>query len=491
MPAVLDDGTARMASWNSLRHFNVRHMGAVDVPTLAGAAVELLLTPTVTGAPLDAADVPTTDTTLAAAGLIPELPYGQEIGLEILSNWGDRHYAGLTGIEIFDADGHQVRDFELLWADPADVNVAGRSHGLCRDPRVIKNLVNTTNITTSELHMWLAPFCAGATNKVTLRMAAACRVAMLRVYNYNASRVHASRGVRRIRIRLDHALVFDDEIAAAPGGINFDDPSTFGEIILFSQDLEVLEKVAAADPALAMDLAAHPAVDPTPEMPSRPLTSQAARPATTQSVDDTAPSAPAATASLANAAAVHGQFVQIVLASAWGSDERIGLTALEILGRDMQPLNIVPLELGRAMAPVPALALVDGVHAVTNRRRMWLASLCEEGGGVQFRGDLGGGAAIAGVRIWNWNCPEDLGHGVKIAHVLVDGVAVSPAVGLLVRKAPGHCRLPFAQTIRLDGGTLQQHAAALASRSDDNDLQQLEECVMPGLSPRMAPATNN
>lgn len=36
---------------------------------------------------------------------------------------------------------------------------------------------------------------------------------------------------------------------------------------------------------------------------------------------------------------------------------------------------------------------------------------------------------------------------VKVMHVMVDNVAVSPPGGFLVRKGPGHCHFDFAQEI--------------------------------------------
>ena len=51
---------------------------------------------------------------------LPELPHGQEVVVGIHSTWGDRHYVGLTGIEIFTSKGllatvKKVRDFILFF----------------------------------------------------------------------------------------------------------------------------------------------------------------------------------------------------------------------------------------------------------------------------------------------------------------------------------------------------------------------------------------
>jgi len=39
---------------------------------------------------------------------IPELPAGQHMVINIKTTWGDRHYVGLSGIEIFAKTGEAV-----------------------------------------------------------------------------------------------------------------------------------------------------------------------------------------------------------------------------------------------------------------------------------------------------------------------------------------------------------------------------------------------
>lgn len=40
--------------------------------------------------------------------VIPELPSGSILKLDITSTWGDQHYVGLNGIEIFNNEGQLI-----------------------------------------------------------------------------------------------------------------------------------------------------------------------------------------------------------------------------------------------------------------------------------------------------------------------------------------------------------------------------------------------
>lgn len=40
--------------------------------------------------------------------IIPELPFGQNMVINIKSTWGDKYYVGLNGIELFSDTGEPI-----------------------------------------------------------------------------------------------------------------------------------------------------------------------------------------------------------------------------------------------------------------------------------------------------------------------------------------------------------------------------------------------
>lgn len=68
------------------------------------------------------------------------------------------------------------------------------------------------------MHVWLAPFSPnGPTNTLTIDLFNAVRLSMLRIWNYNKSRIHSFRGAKEIEISLDSEVIFTGEIQKAPG----------------------------------------------------------------------------------------------------------------------------------------------------------------------------------------------------------------------------------------------------------------------------------
>ena len=189
---------------------------------------------------------------------IPILPTGKKLRLEILSTWGDKYYVGLNGIDIFDESGRILQykpngksekpnlkspvkyssvSIIGISGNPSDINVL-EEYG--NDPRHVTNLVGDVNFTRDDLHMWLAPrdemlyekeydvSNQAVTNNhattyiidalgtqqpliasVTIEFSSKLSISMIRLWNYNKSRAHCMRGVKRARLLLDSVVIFD------------------------------------------------------------------------------------------------------------------------------------------------------------------------------------------------------------------------------------------------------------------------------------------
>jgi len=112
---------------------------------------------------------------------IPELPSGQVLQIHIFSTWGDKHYVGLAGIELFDAFGKSIiihHPKEQIDANPRDINVLPQ-YG--KDPRTIDKLMDGTYLTCDDMHEWLAPFSFGNLNVITIKLLQKTTLSMIRI----------------------------------------------------------------------------------------------------------------------------------------------------------------------------------------------------------------------------------------------------------------------------------------------------------------------
>lgn len=175
---------------------------------------------------------------------IPESPRGSLLVLNILSTWGDKHYLGLNGIEIFDMNGCAVQVLRIA-ADPADINVLPENQN---DTRVVGNLLDGVNHTRDDLaHTWLCPFFAGRSHLITIEFHQPTTLSMIRVINYGKDRVHANRGARYMEISLDKRAIFKGEIKKNSGVLDVLDSDSCCECILFTTNGRVLAAIESND----------------------------------------------------------------------------------------------------------------------------------------------------------------------------------------------------------------------------------------------------
>ncbi|CAH1391154.1 unnamed protein product [Nezara viridula] len=416
-------------SWSSLNIFNQNHKGRIsfqfDGNKEKELELDLIAEPTIDLSALD----------INSDFIIPELPVGKELILDITSTWGDRHYVGLNGIEIYSITGELVSVSEIS-AEPADINILPEYN---KDPRVVRNLIDCVNRTRDDMHLWLTPFTEGKHHYVTINFQQVQTIAMIRIWNYNKSRIHSYRGVRNMVITLDGKKIFQGEIARASGGI-LGATDAFGDTILFTLDDEILERVSQHDDSF--DSVMNEVLDSTASVqPERPLTAD---------TGDVRPLTCAGPKKLQNIHETGGAVLclnsmSIRLRSSWGIN-KIGLTGLEVLGETGEPLSITDLGVEPEQFGKNIKRLLNGINETTDNRNMWLINFNKRA--INLKLKFSTPFHISGIAIWNYNESAELSYaGVKNLDIFLDDKLINEDV--LIRKAPGHCHFMIKQTISL------------------------------------------
>ena len=172
---------------------------------------------------------------------IPQFPTGRKIQIVIKSTWGDPHYVGLSGVELFDEDGVPI-DLNSCEVHADDINMLPEHEA---DPRTVEKLLDGNNHTCDDMHVWLAPFEGSRDVKVDMDLKSTFTLSMMRIWNYNKSRIHSYRGARWVQIFFDGTKIFDGELRKAPGNLYNSEQSA--EVILFTFDDDILAMIEAED----------------------------------------------------------------------------------------------------------------------------------------------------------------------------------------------------------------------------------------------------
>jgi hypothetical protein len=143
--------------------------------------------------------------------VLPRLPEGQTLLLRLLCTWGDRHYIGLNGLELFDVSGTRLRlGPDAVDAEPRSINELPE---IQNDPRTPDKLLDGCNATRDDGHMWLAPWTQGQTVTVTVRLPERVRLSLVRLWNYGKT---PSRGAKQVELELDGVLLYAGYVRCAP-----------------------------------------------------------------------------------------------------------------------------------------------------------------------------------------------------------------------------------------------------------------------------------
>ncbi|KFP29805.1 Uncharacterized protein KIAA0556, partial [Colius striatus] len=380
---------------------------------------------------------------------IPVLPYGQHLVIDIRTTWGDRHYVGLNGIEVFSSKGEPVQ-ISKITADPPDINILP-AYG--NDPRVITNLIDGVNRTQDDMHLWLAPFTPGKPHFIFIDFVNSCQVAMIRIWNYNKSRIH-KRGVKDIVMVLDERCIFKGEIAKASGTLS-GAPEHFGDTILFTTDDDILEAIYCYD---------EPCDGQMENANSLGYEEELKRPTTADREGNERPFTQAGLrtedqqvgASLCITCVFFYVGLQLNFTMTWGDSHYLGLTGLEVIGKNGHALKISAEQLSASpqdLNDLPEYAgdsrtlekLIDGTNITVEDDHMWLIPF-SFGEDHLLTINFDKIESIAGLRFWNYNkSPEDTYRGVSKRKGALPAKIYSK--GFLIRKGPGNCHFDFAQEI--------------------------------------------
>ncbi|KAL6262367.1 hypothetical protein P5V15_007456 [Pogonomyrmex californicus] len=380
--------------------------------------------------------------------IIPELPSGDSLVIDILSTWGDKHYVGLNGIEIFSNTGEPAR-IKKIHAHTTTINQSVDDD----HPYVINNLINGINRTRDDANLWLTPYSNGDHHYVYIIFEFTITIAMIRIWNYNKSRIHSFRGAKDVIIKLNDIVIFYGEIAKASGD-DIGSLDSFGDTILFTTDENILELISKHDNTF---IEFNNGISDYEEKEIiRPITATIGNDITSarHKNNDAIQSSPNLSLRLNSkmhdsCTALSCREIQLIIISNWGLQHLIGLTGIELIGDQGVAVPLVNATLHCDVNDTHLTRLIDGHNVTTEMDHMWLADVTPNKRitiTLTFDTDI----YPTGMRIWNYNASLELSYcGVKQLLIKLDGKSLHEenSDGFLLRRAPGSCHYDFVQEI--------------------------------------------
>ncbi|XP_034834983.1 protein KATNIP homolog isoform X1 [Maniola hyperantus] len=372
--------------------------------------------------------------------IIPELPKGRLLEIKIYSNWGDKFLVGMNGVEMFDSNGHQI-NIEKVWtdSDTGDHSKHGR----------LENIVDGVVRTRDDKHAWSTSATRALPVAISVLLTTCTKLALLRIWNYNKSRIYSSRGVRLVQIKLDDQVIFHGEIARASGELK-GSMQSFGDTIIFTKDPNILESILANDKNFQGLLKDNePLTDPTVE--KRPPTANANKnnlsPTTVRNFGFNEQEIKYVVGS-----------VKLTLMSNWGQKKLIGMTGIDILCNnnsiEVRRAHAYTTHISDELSPthnsyIDCKSLFSGKNITTELDDMWCTNFAPGSKFCHIVMEFVEPTEITSIRIWNYNANMDMSYiGVKHVRISLDEEPLHQRA-ILLRRAPGDTCYDYVQHLEL------------------------------------------
>ncbi|EGG22459.1 hypothetical protein DFA_04586 [Cavenderia fasciculata] len=422
----------------------------------------------------------------------------------------DNHFVGLSGIDIFDGSGSFIKLNELKTKIKTNVQNddlgGGESPSLYGyDPKTIERTIDQVPRTCDDMHQWLAPFSKDQPITITILFDHPLIISLIRIWNYNKSRIYTYRGIKNIEIKLDNIIIFKGSIRKAQGTLHSCDECA--EYLVFTNDETTLQSIEQNDPyspsiyqqqlqqaelleafnnnnksdnnnnnnnSTTFELEEKQSWTELQEHYSKVQLDKDGRPmtsalsfnplmmkqilhtpliiSTTNQINNNSKSQ-----NIQNLIYPKGKTLKFRFQSTWGDRFYLGLTGIEIFDHNYQlirvgikNINASPRDINQAghTGDYRTLdKLVDGENITINDQHMWLIPFSSQPEDPTLTIDLGQIHSISCIRVYNYNkSHDDSSRGAKNVIISLDNINLSPD-GFVFRKGPGTIDFDFGQII--------------------------------------------
>lgn len=171
---------------------------------------------------------------------IPTLPLVDGLTCKLLSNWDDKTSIGLNGFEVFNEMGEKL---QLTHKNVFLQSKNGKSFPKMNEERLVSDSLNTTD----ENKHWSYPIKNNMPLILRFKFDTPQQISLIRIWNYNCSRIHAAKGVKDIVITNyeDNSLLFAGRMRKASGLLT--KPRKNFESILFTFDKGIINSISKND----------------------------------------------------------------------------------------------------------------------------------------------------------------------------------------------------------------------------------------------------